>query len=114
MSILQERRNSPQVPEGYKIQDAGSKLPDPLPLGAVVFYHTHGRRQWYGSCKLHKDLNCRHLARWEPGYVGRGAWPKNPTPAQMKKFQLGKTIMREWSESEKDVRVDQRCKTCWS
>lgn len=96
-----------------KIQDALT-IPNPLPPGAVVYYHTHGRRQYYGSCKLHKDPNCPHLVCWEPGYVGRGAWPKNITSAQKKKFQLGKTLMREWADKESDVSVSQRCKTCWS
>lgn len=95
-----------------KIQDALT-IPNPLPPGAVVYYHTHGRRQYYGSCKLHKDPNCPHLVRWEPGYVGRGVWPKNITKAQKKKFQLGKTLMREWTDKESDVSVSQRCKTCW-
>ncbi len=97
-----------------KIQDAGRKVPDPLPPGAIVFYHTHGLRQYYGSCKLHKDPNCRHLLRWEPGFVGRGAWPKNITLEEKKrKFQLAKTLMREWDERESDVPVHQRCRTCW-
>lgn len=95
-----------------KIQDAVT-LPEVLPPGAVVYYHTHGRRQYYGSCKLHKDPKCPHLLRWEPGHVGRGAWPKNITPAQKKKFQLGKTLMREWDKSESDVAISQRCRTCW-
>lgn len=96
-----------------KVQDAGRKFPDQLPDGAIVYYHTHGRRQYYGSCKLHKDPYCPHLLHWEPGYIGRGAWPKNATTEQKKKFQLGKTLMREWAEREKDVPVGQRCRTCW-
>jgi hypothetical protein len=97
-----------------KFQDAGSKVPDPLPPGAVIFYHTHGVRQYFGTCKLHKDPNCRHLVHWEPGHVARGAWPKNITPEQKKKYQLGKTLMREWAEREIDVPMAQRCGTCWN
>lgn len=98
--------------EPIKIQDAGGKLPDPLPKGAVVYYHTHGRRQWYGTCKLHKDPNCWHLVRWEPGYVGPGR-RKTMRPEERKKFQLGKTLMREWAEKEGDISERQRCGTCW-
>jgi hypothetical protein len=95
------------------VQDAGRAVPDLLPPGAVVYYHTHGRRQWFGTCKLHKDPNCRHLASWEPGYIGRGAWKKGITPEEKRKWQLGKTLMREWDEREADVSVSQRCRTCW-
>lgn len=96
-----------------KVQDAGRKCPDVLPPGAVVYYHTHGYRQYFGTCKLHLDSKCPHLLRWEPGHVGRGSWPKNITAAQKKKYQLGKTLMREWSDSESEVDVSMRCKTCW-
>lgn len=96
-----------------RVQDAGHPAPDPLPPGAIVFYHTHGRRQWFGTCKLHKDPYCRHLVRWKPGHVGRGIWPKNITPEKKKEFQLAKTLMREWDKSEADVSPSQRCKTCW-
>jgi len=96
-----------------KFQDAGPRVPDPLPPGAVIFYHTHGVRQYFGTCKLHKDPECRHLVHWEPGHVGQGSWPKNITPEQKKKYQLGKTLMREWAEREIDVPVGQRCRTCW-
>lgn len=114
MSSVQEKLGGPPVPQGpLKIQDAGCKIPDPLPPGAVVFYHTHGYRQYFGTCKLHKDPNCQHLIHWQPGHVARGAWPKNITAEEKKKYQLGKTLMREWDKSEADVAIPQRCKTCW-
>lgn len=100
------------MPE-LKIQDAGRECPKDLPPGAVVYYHTHGKRQYFGTCKLHKDPNCVHLLRWEPGYVARGAWPKNITAEEKKKYQLGKTLMREWADSEDEVQESLRCKTCW-
>ncbi len=95
------------------VQDAGRKCPDQLPPGAVVYYHTHGKRQYFGTCKLHLDPNCPHLLNWRPGYIGRGAWPENITEAQKKKFQLAKTLMREWTERESDISESQRCRTCW-
>lgn len=96
-----------------KIQDAGRECPAVLPPGAVVYYHTHGLRQYFGTCKLHKDPTCPHLLRWEPGHVARGAWPKNITAKEKKKYQLGKTLMREWSSSEAEIMTSMRCKTCW-
>ena len=74
-----------------KIQDAGPNRKN----GQIPVYHTHGLRQWYGTCKIHKDLNCPHLVHWRQG---RG---------------LGKTIMREWWNSYDDIYVGFRCKTCW-
>lgn len=96
-----------------KIQDAGRVPPDPLPPGAFFVYHTHGARQYYGTCKYHLNPNCSVLLNWEPGYVGRGSWPANPTPAQLKKFQLAKTLMRECEEKESDIPERMRCKRCW-
>lgn len=95
------------------MQDAGRQCPDQLPAGAVVYYHTHGRRQYFGTCKLHRDPNCRYLVHWEPGYVARGTWRKNITEKEKKKFQLGKILMREWAEKEEDVSEAQRCRACW-
>lgn len=100
------------MPE-LKTQDAGRNCPDVLPPGAVIYYHTHGRRQYFGTCKLHKDPNCPHLVHWQPGHIARGSWPKNITAEQKKGFQLGKTLMREWSDSEAEVATSMRCKTCW-
>lgn len=112
MSPVQEKGGCLQIPQ-LKTQDAGSVVPDPLPPGAVLFYHTHGHRQYFGTCKLHKDPNCPHLIHWRPGHVARGSWPKNISAEEKKKYQLGKTLMREWDKSEDDVSVSQRCKTCW-
>lgn len=95
-----------------KIQDAVT-FPEQLPEGSVVYYHTHGRRQYYGSCKLHRDPNCRHLLKWEPGFVARGTWPKNISFSEKKKYQLAKTLMREFANSEADVEQRLRCKQCW-
>lgn len=88
--------------ETTKIQDAGRHFPAALPAGAVVYYHTHGRRQWYGSCKLHLRPDCPHLANWSPGFVMGGLG------------QLGKTIMREYDTTGSLPSEEKRCKTCWN
>lgn len=112
MSTMPEKIGRPPVPK-LKTQDAGRPAPDPLPPGAIIFYHTHGFRQYFGTCKLHKDPNCPHLVHWNPGHVMRGRWPKNISAEEKKKFQFGKTLMREWTEKLADVPPAQRCKTCW-
>lgn len=68
-------------------------------VGNFPTYHTHGPRQYYGTCKYHKKLDCPVLKRWKPFKV-RGK-------------SMGKTVMREWFNSEEEVSVQSRCKVCW-
>lgn len=97
-----------------KIQDAGCRPPDPLPPGGIFVYHTHGRRQYYGTCKYHRDPNCSVLLNWEPGYLRlRSAWREDMSDEEKKRFQLAKTVMREWWDKESDIKEQNRCKRCW-
>lgn len=73
------------------IQDCG--------IGDFPTYHTHGPRQYYGTCKFHKNLDCVVLKRWKPFTI-------------MGKM-MGKTVIREWFKEEKDVSEKSRCKICW-
>ncbi len=74
-----------------KLQDAGSsRLP-----GQVPVYHSHGLRQYHGTCKIHRSLDCQYLVHWKPG------------------FGLSKTIMREWNDTYSQVPVDARCHRCF-
>lgn len=75
-----------------EIQDCG---PAPRP-GQVPVYHTHGLRQYMGTCKIHKFSSCAHLTNWTPG------------------SGLGKTIMREWEDDYSKVPESARCKTCFT
>jgi len=88
-----------KLPNGevVPIQDAGDTHHKP---GQVAVYHTHGDRQYYGTCKYHKRPDCYILVQWKPGRIlnGRG--------------QLGKCIMREYV-FEKDLPKSSRCKRCW-
>ena len=77
---------------GPDIQDAGCNR---FPGCDVPVYHTHGMRQYLGTCKYHASPDCRHLQHWTPGR------------------RLGKTIMREWCERLDTIPGRQRCKTCW-
>jgi hypothetical protein len=75
-----------------EIQDAGADRTEKL---CVPVYHTHGLRQYLGTCKMHARLDCRHLRDWKP--------PK----------KLAKTIMREWEPFLNAVPEYMRCRTCW-
>jgi hypothetical protein len=80
------------------VQDAG--LPaDLAPPGALFVYHVHGRRQAYGTCKLHLRPDCPALLRWRPGSIGEQA--------------LAKVLMREWRARAEDVPARARCRICW-
>jgi len=91
---MKRQRNAPTLDGLVRppIQDAGPSRTDKL---CVPVYHTHGYRQYVGTCKVHADVDCRHLRAWKPAP------------------QLAKTIMREWEESLDAVPVSWRCKTCW-
>lgn len=78
---------------GVPIQDTGPRRTERL---RVPVYHTHGYRQYMGTCRIHTRADCRHLLHWKPGR------------------RLGRVIMREWEESLDAVPVTWRCKTCWS
>lgn len=75
------------------VQDAGYTPYDTREMYPV--YHTHGLRQYIGTCKYHLDLYCPHLVHWVPG---RG---------------LGKTVMREWEYIGTKPNQRVLCKTCW-
>lgn len=80
------------------VQDAGP--PGHLaPPGADFVYHTHGRRQFYGTCKLHLRQDCPALLRWKPE-THRGE-------------RLAKVLMREWFHQQEDVPERARCRICW-
>ena len=79
-------------------QDAGSRIKFPLPEGYVLVYHTHGLRQYIGTCKLHLSIDCRHLVHWRPEKHGSES--------------LGKVVMRE-AVHPKNISERARCKTCW-
>lgn len=91
---MKRQRNAPTLDGLVRppIQDAGPSRTDKL---CVPVYHTHGYRQYVGTCKVHADVDCRHLRAWKPAP------------------QLAKTIMREWEESLDAVPASWRCKTCW-
>jgi hypothetical protein len=84
--------------EPLPFQDAGVPA-DLAPPGAVFVYHIHGRRQWYGTCKLHLWPDCPALLRWRPE-THRG-------------HRLAKVLMREWFGRIEDVPVRDRCRICW-
>lgn len=74
---------------GQEFQAAGSRIPeDGLPNGAILYFHTHGRRQWYGTCKMHRYPDCPHLVNWKPGSPMVGGATGG----------LAKTIMVEWRD----------------
>ncbi len=79
------------VPPVEKIQDAGTSFRP----GQIATYHTHGVRQYKGTCKYHIRPDCVHLLRWKP----------------MK--GMSKTIMREGFDFEQQIGEPDRCKTCW-
>jgi hypothetical protein len=80
------------------VQDAG--LPAALaPPGAIFVYHVHGRRQLYGTCKLHLRPDCPALVRWRPE-MHRGQ-------------RLAKVAMREWFRRTEDIPERDRCRVCW-
>lgn len=67
--------------------------------GQVPVYHTHGLRQWMGTCKIHMRPDCPHLAHWKPE-THRGE-------------RLAKTVIREWEDSYENVSPRNRCRTCF-
>jgi len=79
-----------------KVQDTGG------PEDGTPLYYTHGWRQYYGTCKYHRQLDCRHLVNWKPGKMAAGS------------VQLAKTVMREKIRDPEDIPARMRCKTCWN
>lgn len=85
-----------------EVQDAGhpSDKEKALRDGLVPVYHTHGLRQYLGTCKYHIRLDCPVLVHWRPGkLLGVG--------------QLGKTVMREWVASYGEIAPYAQCRRCW-
>lgn len=75
----------PEIPvAGF--QDAGSTIPEVLPEGMLILYHTHGERQYLGTAKFHVRPDCPHLRHWRPSMTF------GPT---RKGERMSKTIMRE-------------------
>ena len=66
----------------------------PVIEGAIEIYHIHGKRQYYGDIKFHKDPCCRHLVAWVPA---KG---------------FAKVLMKEWWRA-KDVLSKYQCLTCF-
>lgn len=91
------RRTKPILPV-LEVQDAGANIPDTLGPGEFYIYHTHGFRQFMGTAKLHRDMNCQHLVHWMPERRANG--------------RLAKVIMREVGK-EDQYHLRQRCRTCW-
>lgn len=77
------------------IQDAGATRQ----AGQMPLYHIHGRSQYYGTCKLHRDPACPHLQHWRP--------------EKHRGHRLAKALMREWVDSYETVPIATRCRTCW-
>lgn len=63
-------------------------------LGDTIVYHTHGLRQYFGTCKLHRDPDCPPLKHWRPGWGS-------------------KTIIVEFFGSGDEVPERSRCRRCW-
>lgn len=78
----------------------------PMPDDVVV-YHTHGLRQYMGTCKLHATPECPHLRHWSPGGTGPGG-----TGPGGKWLKLAKVVMMN-NYRAGQVRDSEKCKTCW-
>ena len=79
-----------------EFQDCGVSAGHEIPV-----YHTHGLRQYYGTCRFHKRPDCTHLRNWKPGWRCGG------------KVQLKRVIMREWVKAYGDIPESMRCRTCY-
>jgi len=93
--------NSPM--SDIPIQDAGGKLRDAQPTDWVI-YHTHGWRQYMGTCKEHARLDCPHLVNWKPG--------RHPMSRAERVVYLHKTVMRETTDPTWNF-PNLQCRTCW-
>lgn len=60
----------------------------------IYVYHVHGRRQYYGTCKIHLKSDCVVLKNWNPG---KG---------------LGKTIMKDHDKIDQ-IPNHLKCKKCF-
>ena len=90
--IMKTKKAIPhQVDAVVSLQDTGPTKRD----GQVPVYHTHGLRQYLGTCKIHKRFDCPHLKNWVPSKGMR------------------KIIMREWEDNYEQVPKFCRCRTCF-
>lgn len=89
------------------VQDCGVGADFPGPAaGTYVTYHTHGLRQYPGTCKYHAKLDCPVLVRWSRTYHRSASNPRRYSDSDA-------TVLREPVDGPAEIIGQMRCRVCW-